>query len=498
MQGLERVSIRPGISLLSVLPHLNYKPWYALAEFVDNAVQSYTSSMAALRRLEGRSFVLSVDIDIDADRGEIIVRDNAAGISRESYLRAFRPASAPPDATGLSEFGMGMKSAAAWLAPRWTVRTTAMGEPIMRTVAFDIDAIVEGDVEELEVATEPASSDAHFTEILLHQVRKAPRSRTTAKIRDHLASLYRRFLERGDVAITLNGAPLRYERPEILVAPCWRAPSAPARTWRAEVDIELEGGRRVQGWAALRAKGSTTRAGFALLRRGRVIEGSADEPYRPRELFGSSNSFTYQRLFGELDMYGFGVSHTKDGIQWAEAEDELITKLKALLSSAEFNLLDQAQNWRSGERERVERPTAPPASAPPVSPTPGPAPRRGARITPATAGADGWRRTQLELGGQLWEVDLALDYDSGDDEWLEIRTPVQSRRGARQLQVTLSMRHPFSEAFVEESGSINEGIARLATGLAIAEAIAQEDGVRFSGRIRNSLNELLLTGLGER
>jgi len=41
-------------------------------------------------------------------------------------------------------------------------------------------------------------------------------------------------------------------------------------------------------------------------------------------------------------------------------------------------------------------------------------------------------------------------------------------------------------------------VARLATGLAIAEAIAQDDGVRYSGRIRSSLNELLLMGLAER
>ena len=56
---------------------------------------------------------------------------------------------------------------------------------------------------------------------------------------------------------------------------------------------------------AIRARGSTTRAGLALLRRDRVIEGSADDGYRPREVFGSSNSFTYQRLFGEFDLINF-------------------------------------------------------------------------------------------------------------------------------------------------------------------------------------------------
>ena len=37
------------------------------------------------------------------------------------------PAAIPPDRSGLSEFGMGMKSAACWFAPRWSVRTKALG-----------------------------------------------------------------------------------------------------------------------------------------------------------------------------------------------------------------------------------------------------------------------------------------------------------------------------------------------------------------------------------
>ena len=31
--SMQRVSIRPGVSVLAVLRHLNYKPWFALAEF---------------------------------------------------------------------------------------------------------------------------------------------------------------------------------------------------------------------------------------------------------------------------------------------------------------------------------------------------------------------------------------------------------------------------------------------------------------------------------
>src|SRR3989442_1595461 len=106
------VSIRPGVAVLSVLRHLNYRSWYALAEFVDNAIQSYKQSRSDLMRLDGPQYKLHVSIDLDAGDGKRIrIRDNAAGIGEKDYDRAFRPAEVPPDTSGLSEFGMGMKSA---------------------------------------------------------------------------------------------------------------------------------------------------------------------------------------------------------------------------------------------------------------------------------------------------------------------------------------------------------------------------------------------------
>lgn len=124
VQSIQKVSIRPGVSILSMLRHLNYRPWFALAEFVDNSLQSYLVNEAALKSLHGQNFRLTVQIDIDPGPPAVLkIRDNAAGISTKDYHRAFRPAEIPPDRTGLSEFGMGMKSAACWFAPRWRVRT---------------------------------------------------------------------------------------------------------------------------------------------------------------------------------------------------------------------------------------------------------------------------------------------------------------------------------------------------------------------------------------
>ncbi|MCB9109270.1 MAG: ATP-binding protein [Anaerolineales bacterium] len=96
---------------------MNYKPWFAVAEFVDNAIQSFIDYRDEIEKLEGTGRKLKVEIEWDAtDGGRLIVRDNAAGIHQADYSRAFRPAAIPVDRSGLCEFGMGMKSAACWFS----------------------------------------------------------------------------------------------------------------------------------------------------------------------------------------------------------------------------------------------------------------------------------------------------------------------------------------------------------------------------------------------
>ena len=286
------VPIRPGVKVLSVLRHLNYKPWYAIAEFVDNAVQSYLSNKARLRELHGDGHKLRVYIELDQyDNGRLRVRDNAAGISEADYPRAFRPAEAPPDSTGLSEYGMGMKSAACWFSPRFSVRSKALNERVERTVVLDVNKVVTEELDELEVQVCAAPLESHYTEITLYDLYKVPHGRTVGKIKEHLASIYRKFIREGELELIFDGEPLSHTLPMVLVAPLYKEPSEQPREWRREFDLDLGMGMRAHGFAAIRERGSTSEAGFALLRRNRVIEGSADDGYRPEAIFDKPNSF---------------------------------------------------------------------------------------------------------------------------------------------------------------------------------------------------------------
>ena len=55
-QGSVEVGIRPEVTMLSVLQHLNYKAWFAMAEFIDNAIQSFEANRESLEAIHGCDF----------------------------------------------------------------------------------------------------------------------------------------------------------------------------------------------------------------------------------------------------------------------------------------------------------------------------------------------------------------------------------------------------------------------------------------------------------
>lgn len=505
-----RVSIRPGPSVLSVLRHLNYKPWFALAEFVDNAVQSFIQTRASLEAVEREGWRLKVSIEIDsAAPGRITIRDNAAGIARTAFPRAFRPAVVPPDCSGLSEFGMGMKSAACWFAAKWRVRTKALGEAVERTVRFDVARIVRDELEELEIEEAPASTNTHFTEIVLDELHHVPVGRTLGKIKEHLTDIYRVFVRNGTLELRLNGEVLIYAEPPVLVAPYAREPDAGVRTWRKEIHFELGGGQTVTGFAVLRDPGNFARSGFALFRRGRLIQGSGDEGYRPPLIFGtSSGSYRHLRLFGELHLDGFEVSHTKDGFQWDENEEPFLELLKEHLDSDELPLLRQCDLYRAlasrRERSKVAAQALRRAGDAIASHVPEVLPRVADR-EPVDTRTEPLKAQPLlanqelrfDFRGQPWLIRIELSDDPAEGDWLSISDPPLSESGLDTIEIRISMAHPFMVSFAQMNPDDIEALIRVAAALALSEKLARRAGIKYAGTVRRNLNEILREALSQ-
>lgn len=498
----ESVEIRPGVGVLALLSAMNYKPWYALSELVDNALASFLAHRERLAASPFEQDRVTVKIELDPGLGQIVVSDDAGGIAAADVSRAFRPAEPPPDTSGLAQFGIGMKSAACWYSNSFAVTSSALGEAVRRTVTFDVPAIVDKQVERLPIAVEPAAADEHGTTLTLTELHHpVPSRKTLWKIRRYLASIYREFLREGLLVLEVGGESVSYEEPETLVAPRWDADEgAPAQRWRKSIEVELPSGRRVRGWAALRAKGSTSDAGFALLFRGKVVVGAGgpagdvDGLFRPAEIFGSPNTFVSQRLFGELDVSALQVAHSKDAIIWDGEEEVFLERLKEALEDDDLPLLKMATEHRATERgagvaKELKRAVESTVDA--VAGSGG-----GGEDPPEEDGGDEappeesvGREFSLPLLESAVDVSFSVVVGSG-------RSWVRVLKAGDGYAIEVDRSHPFMQSFAHLPGQEVEPVLRLAVALGIAEIEARHAGAKNAGGLRARLNQLLRGPLG--
>ncbi len=517
---LESIDIRPEISVLGVFRYLNYRPWFAVAEFVDNAIQSFRDHEEDLAGVESKASTLVVKVRIDtSDGGTIEVSDNAAGIYLEEWARALRPADPPPDRSGLAEFGMGMKTAAAWFGRQLTVRSTALGESFRRQITLDFDEIIESRVETVRPETFPADPNEHGTVVIVSGLHRPPYGKTISKIRDHLASIYRMFLRDGALQLVFQHGrnppqSLSFDEVEILEAPRFDDLQGASNKWSKTIAFDFGGGLHAHGFVAIRKVGSTATAGLALFRRSRLIEGSGDETYRPRAIFGASNSYEYQRLFGELTLEGFDISHTKDGFHWGEDEEPFVELLREYVDAEPLPLLKQARRFRIGTRAPTDMERSKEAQSA-AAETAGVLGREmqssavadyipGESTLPddLSPGRDVFTATvELVYRFQRWRVTVEVsDEPSHASEWFEVAEHVRTHADGDPhniIRLRMSLRHPFSERYVGVSYENMELLTRFAAGLAIAEITARGAGASQSGEIRRRFNELLRTVLSK-
>ncbi len=360
------------------------------------------------------------------------------------------------------------------------------------------------DLEKLDVQCRPASPSAHFTEIALYRLYRIPQTKTVSKIKDHLASIYRVFIREGLLELRFDGDVLEYGDPKVLVWPYHRAPTGKPVEWRKDFEFDFGLGLRAHGFAALRETASTSTAGFALFRRNRLIEGSADETYRPEKIFGKPNSYRFQRLFGEIHLEGFEVSHTKDGFKWQDNEDIFLDILREYLTTRELPLLDQAEGYRAkiaqkelkAEAEKASQRTAETmqrelqpvieqqTNTPPATePLP---PDLHAQVTSAV------RQIDVEHCGLTWKITLELSLDPSVGDWLSISEKKNADPpGDREIGVRVALAHPFMERYCRPDSSEIEALVRVAAALAIADVTARDRGVSQYGTIRRNVNQLL-------
>ncbi len=294
--------------------------------------------------------------------------------------------------------------------------------------------------------------------------------------------------------------------PKILNVPRYDDPNGESILWRKDINFPIENGLSVHGFVAIREKASVSESGFALFRRGRVIEGSFDNGFRPDFIFGNPNSFRYQRIFGELHLEGFSVNFTKKGVQWDENLDIFLRLLRQDIDSKEFPLLKQADNYRVRATEK-EYKAAVKALDETVNDFQKKAPQAIAEVVNSISVTKSVEKVELTKSEKVlhrdfdirfnkvdWKVSIELSYDPSLKELIEVGDSFIKEKinnsSVRQIGIRLSLTHPFMIEFAGADNNKIEPLLRIAAALGLSEIIAK-DSYKNQGEVRRNFNELI-------
>lgn len=395
----------------------------------------------------------------------------------------------------------------------WSVESTLLGSHKKYYAEIDVDMLRRNRTEEIEVQEDVCHPKEHGTIIKVWNLNHKLAGRQIGKTKDKLRGIYRIDLRSNNIKIYYNGEALTFEEPNRLIE---TLPDGSLKKWEQPVDfcVENDGKQyRVTGFIALRETASTSNAGFALIRYGRVIIGGYENNYRPEEIFEKPNSFVYQRLFGELNMDDWPVTNTKDAFDWYNGlEDALIDKLNEVCEEykkkareyrktpaleIETNLNKVATQFaRAGIIKDVSISTITPAkqaqlAAPPslesdaekqTSVDNPPFPE-----TEVIPPRDDSRKIEFTTNGVVYTINLLIQKSDPDKNWLYIT------KADNEYVIEWNIRHPFFKQFLKDKES-TDAMSLFIFAFAIAEIDAlatNADGKISPSDIRIKMNEML-------
>ncbi len=315
------MELKLGPEIISSYKRLAYKEWYALAEFVDNSTQSYFNNQVKLDKVFKGKEKLTVRISIAKDgMGDYIrIEDNSIGMSLAELKDAVYIGRPPLQTAGRSRYGLGLKTGASWFGDLWTIETKKLNGSLRHKVTVDVPNVAAGNLD-LPETTIAAAPGEHGTTIEIRELNRKLAGKTLIKVKNNLRSLYRHDISKGLLVLKVNDVILKWDADidKLLVK------RKDGKLGKEHFKFKVAG-KTVTGWAAVLEKGSRKEAGFSIIQSDRVIKGWPDS-YRPATIFGDqeggSNDLVNQRLFGELTLEGFDVSHTKDQILFNDGEQE--------------------------------------------------------------------------------------------------------------------------------------------------------------------------------
>lgn len=137
MDRFENVDVKVGSGIIATYNRMPQKLERVFAEFIDNSTQSFFDHREELVKVT-KSSVNRIEITWNST--EIVIKDKAYGMNYDDFKRALKlnsPASSYTDKSR-SQYGMGLKIAAAYLGEWYSIETTQLGSKEKYYAVVDI------------------------------------------------------------------------------------------------------------------------------------------------------------------------------------------------------------------------------------------------------------------------------------------------------------------------------------------------------------------------
>ncbi len=513
-----KVNIRPTTGVYATYRKMDYKRETAIAEFVDNSTQSYFDNKDRLLKEKYYKLQIFIDYEHTKTGDKLTISDNAYGMGFRNFERALILDKPPAITTGRNEFGMGLKMAASWFGAKWSVESIEYGSGLKLYAEVDVDFLAKYKNEEIEVVETEVSTKEHGTTITIERLyQKLSNEKSESinkkmqdKIISNLSDIYRCDIRSGEIEIYFNDTLLEFQEPPLFIE---KLPNNNTKEWKKEINffvendgVELE----VKGFVAIRIPGSTSEAGFTLLRRKRVIVGGKDKNYRPEDIFGKSNSFPFQRIYGEIEMDNWPVTQSKDAFVWETngLEEIFIEKLKNIICYEGDNFLTKARDYR--EKDKIDKAKVDKdginllekagiisnVTLTPVECNDDDIVVNGNTEISDDTTEDMCTETEIETSNHnLFEFDIDDNYriklefkygENSSDKWLR----VNKISSENKYTIILNIRHPFFKKYAHKKDFI-EMFSLFAKALVISEIKCEYIQDKSSDALRNKLNDIL-------
>jgi len=323
MERIEREDVSVGSGIIATYNRMPQKLERVFAEFIDNTIQSFDDHHKELEKVLRKTLC---KINIKWNDNEIVIEDEAFGMDHEDFKRALKLNT--PKATysknSKSQYGMGLKIAAAYLGNWYSIDSTQYGNKEKYYSVIDIDEWKKSNPTHIDCNISDVKKHEHFTRIVIRKLNKKLTAAVDDSLRKKLAKIYSKDITQNRLEIIFNGKPIQSEDPEL------RKNTKTDSEYLSyfEDSFEFNGEEfTYSGWIGILKTATVEDAGFTLSQYGRGIKLN----YRPTQVFGKSNSFQYQRIVGEiqLDDPKWKISFNKDEFIWDDGlEKEFIKSLK--------------------------------------------------------------------------------------------------------------------------------------------------------------------------